>query len=92
MELKIGKNIRRLRRDKGMTQEQLAELLNISCAAVSKWESCDTYPDITMIFPLAHLERNIPTITGSCTIICGISQEALRIMIRRCLPNIAMNL
>lgn len=55
MELKIGENIKRLRRDKGMTQEQLAELLNISCAAVSKWESCDTYPDITMIFPLAHL-------------------------------------
>lgn len=55
MELKIGENIKRLRRDKGITQEQLAELLNVSCAAVSKWESCNTYPDITMIFPLAHV-------------------------------------
>jgi DNA-binding XRE family transcriptional regulator len=44
MELKIGNNIKRLRKNKGMTQEQLAELLNISSAAVSKWESGDTYP------------------------------------------------
>ncbi|NCA92696.1 XRE family transcriptional regulator [bacterium] len=55
MELKIGDNIRRLRKNKGMTQEQLAELLNISCAAVSKWESADTYPDITMIMPIARV-------------------------------------
>lgn len=55
MELRIGENIKRMRKNKGLTQEQLAELLNVSCAAVSKWESCDTYPDITMIFPLAHL-------------------------------------
>lgn len=55
MKLRIGENIKRLRKSKELTQEQLAELLNISSAAVSKWESCDTYPDITMIFPLAHL-------------------------------------
>lgn len=55
MELKIGENIKRLRYNKGMTQEQLAELLNISCAAVSKWESCSTYPDVTMIMPLARV-------------------------------------
>jgi len=55
MELKIGDNIKRLRKNKGMTQEQLAELLNISCAAVSKWESSDTYPDITIIMPLARV-------------------------------------
>ena len=55
MDLKIGNNIKRLRRDKGMTQEQLAELLNISCAAVSKWETSTTYPDITAIIPLARI-------------------------------------
>ena len=55
MKLRIGENIKRLRKVKGLTQEQLGELLNVSCAAVSKWESNDTYPDITMIFPLAHL-------------------------------------
>ena len=53
MELNIGKNIKRLRQEKGLTQEQLAELLCISSAAVSKWEAKNTYPDITMLVPLA---------------------------------------
>ncbi len=55
MELNIGTNIRRLRLAKGLTQEQLAELLTISTAAVSKWEAKNTYPDITMLFPLAEI-------------------------------------
>lgn len=55
MELNIGMNIKRLRLAKGLTQEQLAELLTISTAAVSKWEAKNTYPDITMLFPLAQI-------------------------------------
>ena len=55
MELNIGMNIKRLRLAKGFTQEQLAELLTISTAAVSKWEAKNTYPDITMLFPLAEI-------------------------------------
>ena len=55
MELNIGTNIKRLRLAKGMTQEQLAEILMISTAAVSKWEARNTYPDITMLFPLAEI-------------------------------------
>lgn len=39
MELNIGMNIKRLRLARGLTQEQLAELLTISTAAVSKWEA-----------------------------------------------------
>ena len=55
MDLNIGMNIKRLRLVKGMTQEQLAELLTVSTAAVSKWEAKNTYPDITMLFPLAEI-------------------------------------
>ena len=55
MELNIGMNIKRLRLAKGLTQEQLADLLTISTAAVSKWEAKNTYPDITMLFPLAEI-------------------------------------
>lgn len=55
MELNIGSNIKRLRQEKGMTQERLAEMLCISTAAVSKWEAKNTYPDITMLFPLADI-------------------------------------
>ena len=38
MKIRIGTNIKRLRSDNGITQEQLAEAMNVSCAAVSKWE------------------------------------------------------
>ena len=55
MDLNIGMNIKRLRLEKGLTQEQLAELLTVSTAAVSKWEAKNTYPDITMLFPLAEI-------------------------------------
>lgn len=55
MELNIGKNIKRLRLAKGFTQEQLANLLNVSTAAVSKWEAKNIYPDIIMLYPLAEI-------------------------------------
>ena len=55
MELNIGTNIKRLRLAKGYTQEQLAELLCVSGAAVSKWEAKNTYPDITLLLPLAEI-------------------------------------
>ena len=54
MEINIGKNIKRLRLAKNITQEQLSEAMNVSCAAVSKWERGDTYPDITLLQPLAY--------------------------------------
>lgn len=54
MNIKIGENIKRLRRTKNITQEQLAEYLDVSITAVSKWERGETYPDITLLFPLAH--------------------------------------
>lgn len=45
----IGKNIKRLRQNKGVTQEQLAECLHISGQAVSKWENGTALPDITFL-------------------------------------------
>ncbi|MBR5312418.1 MAG: helix-turn-helix transcriptional regulator [Clostridia bacterium] len=53
MNLAIGETIKRLRRERGITQETLAEYMNVSTPAVSKWERGETLPDITMIFPLA---------------------------------------
>ena len=54
MKINIGANIKRLRGEKGVTQEQLAEAMNVTCAAVSKWERGETYPDITALQPLAY--------------------------------------
>ncbi len=38
MKMTIGANIKRLRTANGITQEQLSEAMNVTCAAVSKWE------------------------------------------------------
>ena len=46
--LKIGENIKINRKKHGLTQETLAELLNVSTTAVCKWESGATKPDITL--------------------------------------------
>ena len=53
MQLYIGENIKRLRKQKGITQETLAEHMHVSIAAVSKWERNETLPDISMVIPLA---------------------------------------
>lgn len=49
----IGKNIKRLRQNKGMTQERLAQKLGISAQAVSKWEKGIAFPDISLLPVLA---------------------------------------
>ena len=54
MKIKISENIKRLRKAKKLTQEGLAEIFNVSPAAVCKWENNETYPDITLLFPLSH--------------------------------------
>lgn len=48
-----GDVIRRLREDRHMTQEQLAEMLYVSGKAVSRWETGRGYPDISLLEPLA---------------------------------------
>jgi len=53
MNMYIGENIKRLRKEKNITQEKLSEHLSISCQAISKWERDETYPDITLIIPIA---------------------------------------
>ena len=51
----IGLKIKELRKKKDMTQEKLAEYLNVSFQAVSKWETGAASPDLSMIVPLARL-------------------------------------
>lgn len=51
----FGANIKELRQKNNMTQEKLAELLNISPQAVSRWETGAAMPDISLLLPLANL-------------------------------------
>ncbi len=53
--MKISKNLKRLRSDKGITQEQLAEMLFISRQSVSSWENDRTQPDIQMLGKLSEI-------------------------------------
>lgn len=50
--MKIGGYIRRLRRSAGLTQKQLAEKLNVSFQAVSKWENGHALPDTGLLLDL----------------------------------------
>jgi len=49
MKLNIGSKIAELRKENGVTQEQLAGAVGVSIAAVSKWECSSAYPDITLL-------------------------------------------
>ena len=55
METPLGRNIRRLRMEKNMTQRQLAWHLRVSIQAVSKWERGRAYPDVDLLIPIARL-------------------------------------
>lgn len=52
---KIGKNITTLRKSKGYTQDSLAEKLNISPQAISKWETGTGLPEASMLIELSEL-------------------------------------
>ncbi|MBR3489996.1 MAG: helix-turn-helix transcriptional regulator, partial [Bacilli bacterium] len=45
---KSGKFIAKLRKEKNMTQEQLAEKMGVSINAVSKWERGLSFPDVSL--------------------------------------------
>lgn len=52
--MSLSANIKRLRLEKNLTQEQLASKLGVSAQAVSKWETSETYPDGALLVPLAN--------------------------------------
>ena len=52
-EINIAKVLTDKRKEKGITQEQLAEYIGVTKASVSKWETGQSYPDVTLLPPLA---------------------------------------
>ena len=54
-DLKIGEKIKANRKAQNLTQEELAAILGVSKAAVSKWENAESYPDIEMLPKIAGL-------------------------------------
>lgn len=55
MKIKLAENIRAFRKERKMTQEQLAEALGVTVGAVHKWEKDLSTPDLSLIFAMADL-------------------------------------
>lgn len=53
MEMRLAENIRAFRKERALTQEQLAEVLSVTAGAVYKWEAGLSVPDIVLIVQLA---------------------------------------
>ena len=52
---KFGTFVATLRKEKGITQKELAEQLGVTDKAVSKWERAVSSPDISLLIPLAEV-------------------------------------
>ena len=66
MKINLSQNLKRLRHDKEMTQEDLAKVLGISFQSISKWERGDGYPDIELLPVIAnYFEITVDTLLGN---------------------------
>ncbi|MBE6557899.1 MAG: helix-turn-helix transcriptional regulator [Ruminococcaceae bacterium] len=85
----VGQNIRRFRKEKNMTQSELAELLGVSIQAISKWETDAGMPDISQIVPLARvLEVSTDNLLGMEDAEQEAAFEELKSLIGRSVPHI----
>lgn len=65
MDIRIATNIRTFRKERKLTQEQLAESLGVTVGAVSKWESGQSVPDILLIVEMAaFFETSVDVLLG----------------------------
>ncbi|MBN6187837.1 helix-turn-helix domain-containing protein [Aneurinibacillus sp. BA2021] len=65
MKEKLARNISIYRKEKGLTQEELAQILGLSFQAISKWENAQTMPDISLLPTLSRtLEVSIDKLLG----------------------------
>ena len=53
--MNFGDNLKKLRTSKGMSQEKLAEKVNVSRQSVSKWETGDAYPEMNNLLELCKI-------------------------------------
>ena len=54
-QIKVGAFLKDLRKEKGITQEQLAEKLGVSGRTISRWETGKNMPDISLLVEIAEL-------------------------------------
>lgn len=75
----FGERITKLRKDRKWTQEDLAQKLNISAQAISKWETNAGYPDITLLPKIAEIfNTTIDDLLGQSRPVVEVIPEAER--------------
>lgn len=52
--MSFAENLRQIRKEKGLSQEEFAEIMNVSRQAVSKWEQGDGYPEVEKLLLLSN--------------------------------------
>lgn len=74
----LDENIRKMRKEKGLTQEQLADIMGVSTASVSKWETGASFPEISILCQLADFFNvsvdfllGRETLLKKCVILCN---------------------
>ena len=66
--MQIGEKIKNYRKTAGLTQEQVADYLDVSTPAVNKWEKGNTYPDISLLPAIARLLKIDMNTSKSCNV------------------------
>lgn len=87
----MGAFIAALRKANGLTQKELAEKLNVSDKAVSRWERDESYPDLTLVPLIAdifgvtsdELLRGVKNTGGDISQCGGASEKRIKILIKR---------
>ena len=58
--MNIGKKLLELRKKKGLSQEEAADILNVTRQTISKWEISESKPDFDKIIPICDLYEITP--------------------------------
>ncbi len=69
--MNLGKNIQHLRKQKKITQEQLAEMMSVSRQTISKWEAEEVIPELDKIMALSDLFACRKRYLHGCIYPCG---------------------
>lgn len=65
MMVHLGENLRTFRLQKGLTQEQVADVFGVSPQAISRWENGSAYPDVTLLPGIAmYFDVSLDTLLG----------------------------
>lgn len=82
MKLHIGENLKRLRTEKDITQEELADILGVSYQSVSRWENGSCYPDMELLPSIAgFFETTVDKLLGVSQLL---EQEKVNDCLARC--------